>query len=88
VLTEAGATGVEREVAIGTGSRLDLLLGRIGIEVKVKGTPANVARQLQRYAGSDRVDALVLATTVHTHRAMPATLGGVPVHVAYLSKPF
>jgi hypothetical protein len=88
VLTEAGAVGVEREVEVGPRCRIDLVVARVGIEVKVKGAPADVARQLQRYAATGRFDAFVLATTVHAHRGMPETLGGVPVHVAYLAKPF
>ncbi|UKD50880.1 PD-(D/E)XK nuclease family protein (plasmid) [Amycolatopsis sp. FU40] len=83
VLSAAGID-VRREARLGPRCRIDLLTGRVGIEVKVKGTAEDVARQLQRYAATGAVDELVLATTRAAHRDMPAELGGVPVTVAYL----
>lgn len=56
----------------------------IGLELKVKGSPASVMRQLQRYARSPEVDALILMTG---HAALAAgcaaslSLAGKPVHV-------
>lgn len=79
-LTASGWT-VEREVRLSEVSRIDLLIGRVGIEVKIAGTVEAVARQLQRYAASDLFDALVLVTSRARHRAVPAVLGGKPVTV-------
>jgi hypothetical protein len=75
---------VQREAPLSSSDRIDFLAGRVGIEVKTHGPPATVARQLQRYAGSDRIDALVLVTAVARHSQLPATLGGKPLLLASL----
>ncbi|GAA1983354.1 hypothetical protein [Amycolatopsis minnesotensis] len=84
VLTTAGWP-VRREVRLGPRSRIDFVVGRIGVEVKVAGTPETVTRQLQRYAHSSELDELVLATTRATHRIVPPVLAGTPVTIAYLT---
>ncbi|WP_345750093.1 hypothetical protein [Microbacterium rhizophilus] len=59
-----------REVRLSDGqSRIDLLAGRVGIEVKVGGGTSDVARQLARYAQCSEISALVLVTTrvAHSH---------------------
>lgn len=76
------AHGLEhhREVTLGPGvGRIDFMVDRVGIEVKVAGRAADVTRQLARYASSPSVDALVLVTTVARHRGVPNEIGGVPV---------
>ncbi len=76
------AHGLEhhREVNLGPGvGRIDFMVDRVGIEVKVKGRAADVTRQLRRYASSPSVDALVLVSTVARHREVPAEIDGVPV---------
>lgn len=76
----------EREVRLGDAGRIDLLAGRVGVEVKVAGSPSAVRRQLARYAQHDRVDELLLVTTRSTHaHGMPAAMGGVPVHVVVVN---
>jgi alkanesulfonate monooxygenase SsuD/methylene tetrahydromethanopterin reductase-like flavin-dependent oxidoreductase (luciferase family) len=67
----------EREVRV-TGGRIDLLVARVGIEVKVAGSPDRVLEQLRRYAASDEIDGLVLVTSQFKHR-MPPALGGKPL---------
>lgn len=83
VLTRAGYS-VEREVRLGARDRIDLLVDRVGIEVKVGGSVGDVVRQLERYAGSVRLDALVLASSRRHHLAMPAGLNGKPIVVVSL----
>ena len=61
VLTAHGLT-VEREVALSAASRIDLLVGQIGIECKVDGSPSDVVRQCLRYLLHDRIAGLVLVT--------------------------
>ncbi len=57
-----------REVWIGPisrqGGRIDFLDAelRVGIEVKISGSPAAVARQLQRYFAAREVEGLILVT--------------------------
>lgn len=84
VLADAGLT-VERELLVAPRCRVDLHVDRVGIEVKVKGNAESVLRQLQRYAESDALDAFVLATTRAAHLALPATVGGKPISIAYLT---
>lgn len=79
---ELVAAGVqsEREVRLSDGrSRIDILAGRVGIEVKVKGSLADVRRQLSRYAATGDVDELILVTTRSAHHRIPPTLAGVPL---------
>lgn len=66
-LTAAGYE-VESEVRLNPRDRIDLLVDRIGIEVKVDGPWRTVERQLRRYLESDQLDALVLVTAKGTHR--------------------
>jgi hypothetical protein len=64
---ERSGIAAEREVCLNAASRIDLLAGRIGIEVKVAGTTSAVARQLRRYCEHPDVDVLVLVTSVARH---------------------
>lgn len=88
-LTAAGCDAV-REVRLSRADRVDILAttpggARIGVEVKIAGDLLDVVRQLQRYAHSPDIDALVLATTRHLHREVPAELAGMPVRVAVIT---
>lgn len=82
-LTGAGLPA-RREVRLAPRDRLDVLAGGVGIEVKVAGSPDSVLGQLQRYATSEQITALVLVTTVARQRAMPEQVGGKPLSVIYL----
>jgi hypothetical protein len=84
VLALAGLPAV-REVDLGRYGRIDVLVDRVGGEVKVAGAVAEVGRQLQRYAHSPRVEELVLATTRARHRQLPARLAGTPLLVVPLA---
>ena len=82
LLTDASLK-VEAEVQIGEGNkdRIDFLVDRIGIELKTKGSWAEVFRQLERYALSDKLDAVVLVTTKRrvASAARGHSLNGKPV---------
>lgn len=69
-----------REVTV-AGGVIDFMLDRIGLEVKVQGSLAAVARQLQRYAHTADLDQLVVATTRPGLADLPESLGGKPVKV-------
>lgn len=69
---------VEREVRLTQRDRIDLLVGTVGIEVKIAGDASRVERQLERYTQSDLVTALILVTTRVRHRP-PPMLNGKPV---------
>lgn len=79
-----GGWAPEREVVLAATDRIDFMLGRLGVEVKVDGSRMQVMRQLKRYAESGQVDCLLLVTTCARHLNMPDALGGVPVHVVKL----
>ena len=68
---EANGLPVELEVRLDARNRIDVLVGRVGIEIKIAGTTDDVLRQLYRYAGSDRIDAIVLVTSRVRHVAIP-----------------
>lgn len=94
LLTGHGVT-VEREVRITPLDRIDMLveygplghLARVGIEVKVAGREASVRRQLERYARSDRVDALLLVTNRVRHVRLAGDANGKPLFVVAVINP-
>lgn len=70
-----------REVSV-VGGRIDFLADRLGIEVKIKGSTAAVARQLSAYANDPGITELLLVTTRPRHRAVTASIDtSTPVHV-------
>jgi hypothetical protein len=75
--------GVEAraEVVIAPGARIDFLVGRVGIEIKVDGAPAAVERQLRRYLRSDALDALVLITNRVRHARIASPASAKPISV-------
>lgn len=75
----------EREVSLSRADRIDfVVLGRVGLEVKVGGALAAVTRQLHRYAQSERLAALMLVTTRTRHLAVPSSLNGKHVWKVHL----
>jgi hypothetical protein len=78
-----GAAGIEfkREHPLSKRDRVDFLVGRLALELKVDGSAAAILRQLDRYAESPDVDDLVLVTTRHSHRFATTKLRGKPIHV-------
>lgn len=75
----------EREVRLSQYDRIDFMLGRVGVEVKVQGGWRAVRAQLLRYAESERVDELVLVTVKTVHRLVPREMNEKPVFVHQLT---
>lgn len=73
-----------REARLSPRDRPDFFTKGLAIEIKVKGSRTNVLRQLMRYAKNEQVEEILLVTTRSSHRAMPETIGGVPLSVAYI----
>jgi hypothetical protein len=79
----------ERERELGPGDVIDFLLfGSVGVEVKIKGSPVEVARQLLRYAERPEVAHVVLVTGKLRLGRLPAELLGKPVTVVALWRGF
>ena len=72
------------EVILAPSDRIDFLVGRVGVEVKIGHPRRAILRQLERYARSDRVDTLLLVSSAPFPSA-GFEVGGKPVHVVNLS---
>jgi hypothetical protein len=87
VLEAAGIPAV-REAPLGDG-RVDFMAwASIGVELKIKGSPAAVMRQLQRYAADPACAALVLVTARRALGHVPPVLEGKPTKVVALWRTF
>ena len=73
-----------REVRLGAAGVIDLVVGRVGVEVKVDGSMPAVARQVDRYARSGLLDAVVVVTNRAKHRAVAGVVTAVPVTVVHV----
>ena len=73
----AAGISCRHEVRLAPRCRIDLMAGRVGIEIK-RGKPdvRRLLGQLQRYAASDEVTALILL--VERKADLPAEIGGKP----------
>lgn len=79
----------EREARLGDDLRIDFLIpGGIGVEIKIKGSPSEVARQLLAYANRPEVTCLVLVTARAALSRLPATLLGKKLYVVPLWRTF
>lgn len=83
-LAAAGLAYVH-EYRLGPRSRIDFLVGRVGVEIK-KGRPASsdLAKQLRRYLASDALDGAVVVTQRAT--ALPGEILGKPVMLVSLNR--
>jgi len=75
----------EREVLLSPTDRIDFMVGRVGIEVKIGGTYSALVRQIQRYAHVGQLCAIVVVTTKSRLRALPAEIASVPVYTIHLN---
>lgn len=80
----------EREVSLTKADRIDFMLpgAKVGLEVKVQGTPVSILRQLHRYAQHESVDELMLVTTQQRHRVLPSRVDGKLLTVVVLPGAF
>lgn len=82
--------GIEalREVRLSEESRIDILAGTVGIEVKVDGSTTDAIRQLHRYAQFEQIQSLVLVTRKSKHMSVPREISGKPVRVLLVGSAF
>lgn len=74
--------GCEREVDLEGAGRIDFLTrDGIGVEAKIEGSIGRVLEQLFAYAGSPRIEGLLLVTTRRRHAALPLLLRNKPLAV-------
>lgn len=73
-----------REVRIGR-DRLDLLVGGVAVEIKVKGGDRPLLGQAERYLAHDEVEGLVVVTSRVRHLRLPESIAGKPVVVVTLA---
>jgi hypothetical protein len=79
----------EREARLGADLKIDFLIpGGIGVEVKIKGSPSEVARQLLAYANRPEIACLVLVTARAALSRLPAMLLGKKLYVVPLWRSF
>ena len=77
----------EREFHLDARDRPDFVVGLVpvvAIEVKVKGSLAELTRQIHRYAQHPDVSGILVISTRSDHQRLPDSLGGKPVAVCYL----
>lgn len=71
-LIRDGHRNIQSEFQLSPRDRIDFLIDRVGIEVKVAGHATKVAEQLRRYAGYGCMSELVLVTTKSRHTTIRA----------------
>lgn len=76
----------EREVKLSKKDIVDFMVGTVAVEVKLKtGTSKmDIYRQLQRYAESPKVSALILVTNLSM--GLPETINGKPAYFISLGR--
>lgn len=84
-LFAAAEIPAEREHRLSGTDRPDFLIGGVAVEVKIKGSSAELERQIRRYAAYPEVTGIVVVTNRARHRGMPAQIDGKPVQVVFLS---
>ncbi len=83
VLVRAGLSPT-RESSLGELGSIDFLVGGLGIEVKTRGSRADLARQVHRYLQHPSVAALMVVTTRAALARLPSTIAGKPVYAHHL----
>jgi hypothetical protein len=74
-----------RECTLSAPDRPDFMLeGGIALEIKIKGSLAELIRQASRYAEHEEVTGILVVGTPHWFPRIPATLGGKPVRALRL----
>ena len=83
-MMEQEGIAFEAEVRLTPADRIDFMVGKVGVEVKVGHSVSSVMRQLYRYAQRPEIDELLLVTTRAPHASVPETINGKPVKFVFL----
>lgn len=81
----AAGLDVQREASLGAAGTIDFLIDGLGIEIKVRGSRAEVTRQVHRYLQHDSVIALLLVTTRAELSRIPPLISGKRVFTHHLT---
>ena len=87
VMEALSAAGIPyaHEVTLAPRCRIDLMCGRVGIEIKRgRPEPKRIRQQLARYAACEGVDGLILVAERTV--AVPHAMSGKPVRVICLNR--
>lgn len=75
----------QHEARLGPGCRIDFMCGHVGIEIKKNRPPrAALVRQIERYAASPAVSALIIVAPGDMR--LPGKIAGVPVKCVALAR--
>lgn len=85
---EEDGIAFERERRLDIASRIDFLVDDVGVEVKIKGSPAQLLRQLFRYSLRPEIAQLLLVTSKRTFESLPLTINGKRLDVLTISRAF
>lgn len=81
---QAAGIPTVREVILDAQNRIDLMAGRVGIEVKIKGDRRRILRQIERYCSFDAIGEIVLVTGISL--GLPAAINGRPIHIVSMGR--
>lgn len=77
----------QREAALNERDRIDfLVLGTLGVEVKIKGGANSVIRQIHRYACSSVEAVLLVTSSLKLAAALPSEMNGKQVYTFCLAE--
>lgn len=78
----------QREIHLSPTDRIDFIIGAappgLGVEVKIKGSLADLLRQLHRYAQHEELGGLLVVTSLLRLTDLPRELVGKPVRSLYI----
>lgn len=75
---------IVKEYRLSPYGNVDFFMDGTAVEVKIKGSPMAIHRQLERYAKHPEVKEIILITS--KTMTLPATINGLPAHVINISK--
>lgn len=81
---ENASISFEREVRLNHHDRIDFMIGRVGIEVKVDQPIAKVTRQIHRYSQCEQIDSLVLVSNRCRHAMIPELMNGKDIAYVFV----
>lgn len=79
VALELAGVTFSREHVLSAKDRIDFLIDRLGLEVKIGGSPTGLIRQIHRYAQHEALDAILVVVGRIRLAQLPETINGKPI---------